>query len=77
MRILLSNDDGYFAPGLAQLASSLTGLGEITVVAPERNRSGASNSLTLDRPLYLRRAPNGYLYAVSYTHLTLPTNREV
>ena len=62
MRILLSNDDGYFAPGLAQLASSLTGLGEITVVAPERNRSGASNSLTLDRPLYLRRAPNGYMY---------------
>ena len=62
MRILLSNDDGYFAPGLAQLASSLADLGDITVVAPERNRSGASNSLTLDRPLYLRRAPNGYMY---------------
>jgi 5'-nucleotidase len=44
MRILLSNDDGYLAPGLAQLAGSLEGLGEITVVAPERNRSGASNS---------------------------------
>jgi len=62
MRILLSNDDGYFAPGLAQLETSLAGLGDITVVAPERNRSGASNSLTLDRPLYLRRAPNGYMY---------------
>ncbi|MBK7766889.1 MAG: 5'/3'-nucleotidase SurE [Sulfuritalea sp.] len=62
MRILLSNDDGYFAPGLAQLATSLADLGDITVVAPERNRSGASNSLTLDRPLYLRRAPNGYMY---------------
>ena len=62
MRILLSNDDGYFAPGLAQLATSLADLGEITVVAPERNRSGASNSLTLDRPLYLRRAPNGFMY---------------
>ena len=62
MRILLSNDDGYFAPGLAQLAGSLADLGDITVVAPERNRSGASNSLTLDRPLYLRRAANGYLY---------------
>ena len=48
MRILLSNDDGYFAPGLAALAKTLAPLGEITVVAPERNRSGASNSLTLD-----------------------------
>ena len=62
MRILLSNDDGYFAPGLAQLATSLVGLGDITVVAPERNRSGASNSLTLDVPLHLRRAANGYMY---------------
>ncbi|MCF8199061.1 MAG: 5'/3'-nucleotidase SurE [Sulfuritalea sp.] len=62
MRILLSNDDGYFAPGLAQLATSLADLGDITVVAPERNRSGASNSLTLDRPLYLRHAANGYMF---------------
>jgi 5'-nucleotidase len=62
MRILLSNDDGYFAPGLAQLAASLDDLGDVTVVAPERNRSGASNSLTLDRPMHLRRAANGYLY---------------
>ena len=62
MRILLSNDDGYFAPGLAELAESLAALGEITVVAPERDRSGASNSLTLDRPLMLSKAPNGFLY---------------
>lgn len=62
MRILLSNDDGYLAPGLAQLAASLAGLGEISVVAPERNRSGASNSLTLDLPLHLGRAQNGYLF---------------
>lgn len=62
MRILLSNDDGYFAPGLAQLATSLAQLGDITVVAPERNRSGASNSLTLDRPLHLRRAANNFMY---------------
>ena len=62
MRILLSNDDGYLAPGLVQLAASLADQGEITVVAPERNRSGASNSLTLDRPLHLRRAENGYMY---------------
>ncbi len=62
MRILLSNDDGYLAPGLAALAAALEGLGEIVVMAPERNRSGASNSLTLDRPLHVRRAPNGFSY---------------
>lgn len=62
MRILLSNDDGYFAPGLAALAAAMRGMGEITVVAPERNRSGASNSLTLDRPLHLKEAPNGFFY---------------
>src|SRR5881394_1129299 len=62
MRILLSNDDGYFAPGLAALAEGLAGLGEITVVAPERDRSGASNSLTLDRPLTVRCAHNGFRY---------------
>ena len=62
MRILLSNDDGYFAPGLEQLAAALAPRAEITVVAPERDRSGASNSLTLDRPLSVRRAPNGFLF---------------
>ena len=62
MRILLSNDDGYFAPGLECLAKTLAAQAEIVVVAPERDRSGASNSLTLDGPLTVRRAPNGYLY---------------
>ena len=62
MRILLSNDDGYFAPGLAALADALRELADITVVAPERDRSGASNSLTLDRPLLLRQAPSGFYY---------------
>ena len=62
MRILLSNDDGYLAPGLAQLAASLDDLAEIIVVAPERNRSGASNSLTLDLPLHLSKAANGFMY---------------
>jgi len=62
MRILLSNDDGYFAPGLAVLAESLAPLGDITVVAPERDRSGASNSLTLDRPLQVWHAHNGFYY---------------
>jgi 5'-nucleotidase len=62
MRILLSNDDGYFAPGLAVLVEQLREFGELTVVAPERDRSGASNSLTLDRPLAVRRAANGFFY---------------
>jgi 5'-nucleotidase len=62
MRILLSNDDGYFAPGLSILAEALKPLAEITVVAPERNRSGASNSLTLDRPLTVRKASNGFYF---------------
>lgn len=62
MRILLSNDDGYFAPGLEALANALKGLGEIVVVAPEQNRSGASNSLTLDRPLLLKKASSGFYF---------------
>jgi len=62
MRILLSNDDGYFAPGLAILADTLSRIADITVVAPERDRSGASNSLTLDRPLMLRQAHSGFYY---------------
>jgi 5'-nucleotidase len=62
MHLLLSNDDGYFAPGLTTLAEVLAPLGKITVVAPERDRSGASNSLTLDRPLSVRRANNGFFY---------------
>jgi len=62
MRILVSNDDGYFSPGIALLAERLARFGEVTVVAPERDRSGASNSLTLDRPLLVRRAANGFRY---------------
>ncbi len=62
MRILLSNDDGYFAPGIAALAQALAALGTVTVVAPERDRSGASNSLTLDRPLSVKTAANGFRY---------------
>lgn len=62
MRILLSNDDGYFAPGLSTLAEALASVAEVVVVAPERDRSGASNSLTLDRPLNLRRAASGFYY---------------
>ncbi|BBO59304.1 5'/3'-nucleotidase SurE [Mycoavidus sp. B2-EB] len=62
MRILLSNDDGYLAPGLAALYEALKPLGEVTVLAPERNCSGASNSLTLSRPLSVFTAANGFRY---------------
>lgn len=62
MRILLCNDDGYFAPGIDHLARALAEVADVTVVAPERDRSGASNSLTLDRPLSLKRSANGFYY---------------
>jgi 5'-nucleotidase len=63
MRILISNDDGYFAPGIAVLAATLKNQDHnVTVVAPERDRSGASNSLTLDRPLMVRQSPIGFTY---------------
>src|SRR5690606_37226252 len=62
MRILVSNDDGYTAPGLEALVQSLKGLGDLTVVAPETNCSGVSNSLTLNRPLSVRQANNGFYY---------------
>lgn len=61
MKILLSNDDGVLAPGLAQLAKTLGEIAEITVVAPDRNRSGASNSLTLDNPLRMTIAENKFI----------------
>jgi len=62
MRILVANDDGYLAPGLAALADRMRNLGEVFVIAPESNHSGASNSLTLNRPLTVREASNGFLY---------------
>ncbi|MDD1650101.1 MAG: 5'/3'-nucleotidase SurE [Methylococcaceae bacterium] len=61
MHILLSNDDGYAAEGLKVLAKSLGAQVDITVVAPEANRSGASNSLTLEVPLRVSKAENGFL----------------
>ena len=56
MRILLSNDDGYRARGIHALREALQGLGDLTIVAPDRNRSGASNSLTLEMPLRVEQA---------------------
>ena len=60
MHILLSNDDGYLAPGLNLLAEELSALARVTVVAPDRNRSGASNSLTLERPLRAEQVAEGF-----------------
>ena len=66
MKILLSNDDGYLAPGLAALRSALDPIADIIVVAPERNHSGSSNSLTLDRPLRVQHLESNF-YAVNGT----------
>jgi len=62
MHILLSNDDGYRAEGLRALAQAMATLGTLTVVAPDRNRSGASNSLTLETPLRVHAAEPGWYY---------------
>ena len=56
MRILIANDDGYLAPGLAALVRACQGLGQIDVIAPEQNASGTSNALTLSRPLSVFQA---------------------
>lgn len=61
MKLLVSNDDGVTAPGLQVLADALSALAEIQVIAPDRDHSGASNSLTLSRPLSVRQMANGYL----------------
>src|SRR5579872_5495333 len=66
MRILLSNDDGVNAPGLEILAKALADFATITVVAPDRDKSAASNSLTLDTPLRIVRQANGF-FAVNGT----------
>ena len=62
MHFLLSNDDGYQSPGISALAEALDGLGRVTVVAPDRDCSGASNSLTLDSPLYVKQDERGFYY---------------
>jgi 5'-nucleotidase len=59
MKILISNDDGYLAPGIIALADALSSIADITVVAPDSNRSGSSNSLTLERPLSVGRTAGG------------------
>lgn len=66
MRVLISNDDGVLAPGINILARELSTVVDIEVVAPDRNRSGASNSLTLNHPVKVRRLENSY-YSVEGT----------
>jgi 5'-nucleotidase len=62
MKILLSNDDGYQAPGIVALYDAIKDLGEVEVVAPEHNNSAKSNALTLHSPLYVHEAGNGFRY---------------
>ena len=60
MQILISNDDGYLAPGIEVLASALAQIADVNVVAPDQNRSASSHSLTLTRPLRVSEHANGY-----------------
>ncbi len=62
MNILICNDDGYLAKGIATLAAVAAEFANVRVVAPDRDRSAVSNSLTLDRPLHIRQAENGFYY---------------
>ncbi|MEB0039646.1 MULTISPECIES: 5'/3'-nucleotidase SurE [unclassified Pseudomonas] len=61
MRILISNDDGVSAPGLAALHAALADYSECVVIAPDQDKSGASSSLTLDRPLHPHTLTNGFI----------------
>jgi 5'-nucleotidase len=61
MRILISNDDGVTAPGLAALQAALADYAECAVIAPDGDRSGSSSSLTIDRPLHPQVLPNGFI----------------
>jgi len=70
MRILIANDDGYLAPGIAALVEACKGLGDIDVIAPEQNASGTSNSLTLHRPLTVHEAQSGVQKGFKYVNGT-------
>ena len=62
MKILISNDDGYQAPGIVALYEALQDIADVEVVAPEQNNSAKSNALTLHSPMYVHRAANGFRY---------------
>lgn len=71
MRILLSNDDGVHAPGIQTLAKALREFADVQVVAPDRNRSGASNSLTLESSLLSNWAASSFM-ADEYSAIEIP-----
>ena len=62
MKILISNDDGFQAPGIVALYEALKSIADVEVVAPEQNNSAKSNALTLHSPLYVHQAANGFRY---------------
>ena len=62
MKILICNDDGYQAPGIQALYEALRTVADVEVVAPEHNNSAKSNALTLNAPLYVHQAHNGFRY---------------
>ena len=62
MKILISNDDGYQASGIVALYEALKDIADVEVIAPEQNNSAKSNALTLNSPLYVHRASNGFRY---------------
>jgi 5'-nucleotidase len=62
VRILISNDDGYAAPGIEALYAALSPIAEVTVIAPSRDRSATSNSITVHRALTIERAANGFYF---------------
>ena len=61
LHVLISNDDGVYAKGIVILAEAIKKIAKVDVVAPDRNRSGASNSLTLRAPLHVRTLENGFV----------------
>ena len=66
MNILVTNDDGYTSPGLANLAVSMRAFGDVDVIAPKDDRSGSSCSITLDRPLRVGKAESGFAFVTSH-----------
>jgi len=70
MRILIANDDGYLAPGIAALVQACHGLGDIDVIAPEQNASGTSNALSLNRPLSVYEARGEHVKGFRYVNGT-------
>lgn len=70
MRILIANDDGYLAPGIAALVQACQGLGDIDVIAPEQNASGTSNALSLNRPLSVYEARGDHVKGFRYVNGT-------